>query len=139
MLLFRMLYSTFGNKCSRCNEGDVFKCKNPYNLKRMFEMHTHCSQCGLKYEKETSFFYGAMYVSYAISSGWFIIWYALQNYVLNWDLLAFAFFVSGFILAMSPVTLRWSRIIWLNFFYKYKKEFSKKNKSTNFNTSQYAS
>ncbi len=102
-------------------------------------MHTHCSNCGLKYEKETSFFYGAMYVSYAISSGWFIIWYIIQNYLLNWDLLTFAFFVSGFILIVSPLTMRWSRIIWLNFFYKYKKEFSKKNKSCNFNTSEYAS
>jgi hypothetical protein len=64
-----------------------------------------------------------MYVSYAISSGWFMIWYAIQSYFLNWDLLPFAIFITVFIIAVAPLTLRWSRLIWLNFFYKFKKEY----------------
>ncbi|MDP3558455.1 MAG: DUF983 domain-containing protein [Bacteroidota bacterium] len=115
------------NKCSRCHQGDVFVSKNPYNLFRMFEVHKTCSHCNLKYEKEPSFFYGAMYVSYAISSGWFMIWYALESTLLNWETLNFALFVTGFIIVVSPLTLRWSRLIWLNFFYKYKPEYKNQN------------
>lgn len=126
MKIAEIFYSTALNKCARCHQGDVFKSKNPYDLKRMFDMHETCSHCGLKYSKEPSFFYGAMYVSYALTSGWFIVWFVLQNYVLNWDLLNFALFMVGTILVLSPLSLRWSRLIWLNFFYKYDKKYSKK-------------
>lgn len=129
MLIFNILYSMLGNKCSRCHQGDVFESKNPYNLSKVFKMHKSCSHCHLEYEKEPSFFYGALYVSYAISSGWFMIWYTLQSFVLNWDTLNFALFITGFIIVVAPLTLRWSRLIWLNFFYKYKKEFNRNSKS----------
>lgn len=124
MLIYNILYSMVMNKCSRCHQGDVFESKNPYKLSRMFNMHKSCSHCHLEYEREPSFFYGALYVSYAISSGWFMIWFALQSFVLHWDTLYFALFITAFIILVAPLTLRWSRLIWLNFFYKYKKEFN---------------
>jgi len=127
MLIFNILYSMLFNKCSRCHQGDVFEDKNPYNLSSMFKMHKTCSHCQLEYEKEPSFFYGALYVSYAISSGWFMIWYALQSFVLKWETLTFALFVTGFIILVAPLTLRWSRLIWLNFFYKFKKEYKQQH------------
>lgn len=123
MIIFNILYSMLFNKCSRCHQGDVFVSKNPYNLSKMFKMHHECNHCHLEYEQEPNFFYGALYVSYAISSGWFMIWYTLQSYILHWELLTFALFITGFIIAVAPLTLRWSRLIWLNFFYKFKKEY----------------
>lgn len=127
MLLVNIFYSMIMNKCSRCHTGDVFESKNPYKLSKMFSMHKNCSHCGLKYEKEPSFFYGALYVSYAITSGWFIIAYVLQNTLFNLELLTFAVGITVFITLVSPLTLRWSRLIWLNFFYKYKKEYKIQN------------
>ena len=126
MLILNILYSMLFNKCTRCHQGDIFTSKNPYNLSKMFSMHSNCSHCDLKYESEPSFFYGALYVSYAISSGWFMIWYFLEYKVLDWETLNFALFVMGFIVIVAPLTLRWSRIIWLNFFYKFKKEYKDK-------------
>ncbi len=126
MKIGETIYSMILNRCPRCHQGHVFKSQNPYDLKRMFELHENCDCCGLKYTKEPSFFYGAMYVSYALASGWFLLWFALQNYVLNWDLLAFALFVTGTIILLSPLNLRWSRLIWLNFFFKYNKNYNSK-------------
>lgn len=123
MLLVNMFYSMIANKCSRCHQGDVFESKNPYNLSKLFHMHKNCSNCGLKFEKEPSFFYGALYVSYAISSGWFIIFFFLDKYVLHLDTLLFAIGITLFIIVVAPLTLRWSRLIWLNFFVKYDKKF----------------
>jgi hypothetical protein len=40
--------------------------KNPFNLKTQ-KMHEKCSHCGLIYQIEPSFFYGAMYVSYGLN------------------------------------------------------------------------
>jgi uncharacterized protein (DUF983 family) len=125
MRILDTLYSTFFNKCPRCHKGDVFTEKNPYALTKLFSMHEHCSHCDLKYEKEPSFFYGAMYVSYALTSGWFIVWYILFLTVLS-DLntLTFALSMTGTIILMSPLTVRFSRLIWLNFFFKFDKELS---------------
>lgn len=123
MLFFNLLRSVFLNKCSRCNKGDVFISNNPYNLPEMFKMHTTCAHCKLKYEKEPSFFYGALYISYGISAGWFITWYWIESTFLHWDLFNFLVLYSLFILLVAPLTLRWARLIWLNIFYKYRKEF----------------
>jgi hypothetical protein len=119
MKFFKAIYSIFSNKCPRCHHGDVFKYKNPYNLSNLFNMYAKCRHCGLLYEKETGFFYGAMYASYGLAVGWFILWYAIQNFFLNLDTLGFAIGLVVSIVLMSPLSLRWSRLIWLNLFYSY--------------------
>lgn len=115
------------NKCPRCHQGDVFTSKNPFNLSKIFSMHQTCSHCELKYEKEPSFFYGAMYVSYALTSGWFTIWFIMYNYFLNIEALTFAISIAISLIILSPLTIRWSRLIWLNFFYKYNKNYISSN------------
>ena len=125
MKLANIFYSTFFNKCPRCHSAPVFKKSNPYALSKMFHVHERCNSCDLKYEKEPSFFYGAMYVSYALTSGWFIVWFILYLTVLEMDTLLFAILVSVSIIALSPITLRLSRMLWLNFFYSYDKKWCK--------------
>jgi uncharacterized protein (DUF983 family) len=123
MKIFNIIYSTLFNKCPRCHQGQVFKEANPYKLSKIFSLYERCSHCALKYEREPSFFYGAMYVSYALTSGWFIVWYFIYLFYLNsFDTLYFALIVSFSILILSPLTLRLSRLIWLNFFFGFKKE-----------------
>lgn len=123
MRIIHTIISMLFNKCPRCHQGDVFTEKNPYKLSKIFSLHETCSHCGLKYEKEHSFFYGAMYVSYALTSGWFTIWFAMYNYVLKMEALTFALLITVSIIILSPLTVRWSRLIWLNFFYKYNKNY----------------
>ena len=127
MRIINTIISMLFNKCPRCHQGDVFTEKNPYNLKKIFSLHQTCNHCGLKYEKEPSFFYGSMYVSYALTSGWFTVWYFLYNYFIEMETLNFALMVVGSIILLSPLTIRWSRLIWLNFFYKFNKQY-KSNK-----------
>ncbi len=122
MVVFEALYSMFKNKCTYCHQGDVFVEKNPYKLSKMFDMHKTCSHCELKYEKEPGFFYGAMYVSYALTVGWFLIWFALQSYLLQWDSTLFLVVFIVFLVLSAPLNLRWSRIIWLNIFFRYNKQ-----------------
>lgn len=117
--------SVLSNKCPRCHQGDVFVNSNPYKLKTLFLMHETCDHCGLKYDREPGFFFGAMFVSYALAAGWFMVWYAIQNFFLNLDTFEFAVGLVLSIVIMSPLSLRWSRIIWMNFFYSYDKSFIK--------------
>jgi hypothetical protein len=60
-----------------------------------------------------------MYVSYALTSGIFIVAYLLQIYLLEMPLFLFLMLVVGLLLLLFPLLARWSRILWLNFFIPY--------------------
>ncbi len=117
MSAFRKIaYTTFTNKCPRCLGGKMFENDNPYVLKNGIKMNETCSACGLKYEREPGFFYGAMYVSYALLSGVFIFWYVLDSLWLNLRTSYLLTIIVLSILLLFPLAYRWSRSIWLNFF-----------------------
>lgn len=115
------LYSIFKMKCPRCHEGDVFVNNNPYNLKTFAKMHERCSACGLKYEIETGFFYGAMYVSYALGVAIFIaIWLASLVFAPDLSIGWMIGILCGALLVLAPLNFYLARMIWLNFFIKYR-------------------
>ena len=108
-------------KCPRCHKGEVFETKNPYNLGKMIAMHKHCPNCGLKYEKESGFFYGAMYVSYMFNIALFVI--ATVAYYLFFDERVYwLWYILGYValtFLLFPLLYRLSRSIWLQAFNKY--------------------
>ena len=59
-------------KCPRCHEGDLFR--SPLFPKfQLYDMHEKCTHCNLRYESEPGFWWGAMYIGYAFSSGALLI------------------------------------------------------------------
>jgi uncharacterized protein (DUF983 family) len=127
MRIINTIFSMLFNRCPRCHQGHVFKDNNPYNLGKMFQLNEVCSHCELKYQKEPSFFYGSLYVSYALTSGWFTIWFLLYMKVLQIEAMTFAVSIAVSLIILSPLTIRWSRMIWLNFFYKFNKQYKSNN------------
>lgn len=113
-------YSILKLKCPICQEGDLYVSQNPYHPKKFDKMHEHCPNCGFKYEQETGFFYGALYVSYAltvaVSVAIFMATYVLYPQAEYW--LYIINILVGLIVLM-PVTYRFSRAIWSNFFASY--------------------
>ncbi|HRG59135.1 MAG TPA: DUF983 domain-containing protein [Bacteroidia bacterium] len=118
MLFTNIAYSVVFNRCPQCHKGKVLKYP-PYQLGKLLDTEDLCSHCNLKYEKEPGFFYGAMYVSYALSSGIFIVAYLLQSLFFNFPITQFAIFMVSLMLLAFPIIARWSRILWLNFFVKF--------------------
>lgn len=120
------LNSILTGSCPRCQEESMYLDKNPYHLKNIYKMHDNCSHCGLHYQIEPSFFYGAMYVSYgltvAIGVAAFIISKVIIGLELNQTIIAIA--VSLFVL--MPVTARLSRNIYINMFVRFNKDAVKK-------------
>jgi uncharacterized protein (DUF983 family) len=125
------LYSIFNNKCPRCHEGDFFKHKISFNVKKVTTLHDNCSNCNLKYMMEPSFFFGAMYVNYAIAVALFVAVFIISKVFLQQTILTsfIAVVVVSFIL--TPLTLRLSRIIWINLFVSFDKNFTRKNTFNN--------
>lgn len=122
------LYSILRNKCPKCQEGDFMKEKNIFKLHKAFQMHDKCSACGLKYMMEPSFFYGAMYVNYGLTVGLAIITFAIS--VLFFDLTLLESFIPIVIVLVvtTPITIRLSRIIWINIFVHFDKNAIKPSK-----------
>jgi uncharacterized protein (DUF983 family) len=118
-----ILYSVTKNKCPRCQSGDFYSQANPYRLSEFTKMYEECSHCGLHYEIEPGFFYGAMYVSYAFNIAWFVtVWVATS--VLFPDINKMIQFLTVVValLIMFPISYRFSRLLYLNFFVRYKKK-----------------
>ncbi|TCP28503.1 uncharacterized protein DUF983 [Tenacibaculum skagerrakense] len=113
------LYSIFNNKCPRCHEGDFFKYKASFNLKKVTSLHENCSHCNLKYMMEPSFFFGAMYVNYALAVLLFVSVFIISKVFLQQDILTSFIAVIVVSLLLTPFTLRLSRIIWINLFVNY--------------------
>lgn len=126
MILYDIIYSTLANKCPRCHKGAIFVSGNPYNPKSFANMHESCSHCGLHYEREPDFFYGAMYVSYGMMSGIFIVLYVADALWFHLPIAVLLSLVVGAMLGLFPVAFRWARIIWLNFFVRYDKDCKNK-------------
>lgn len=113
------LYGILHLKCPQCQNEKLFVHPFSYRFGRMTEMHSTCQSCGLKYEKEPGFFYGAMYVSYALTVA---LWVALAVVFYGffspspWVFLAVGI-ASLFLLL--PIIYRLSRAIWLAIFVRY--------------------
>lgn len=113
------IISVFGIKCPRCREGSMFENKNPYQLKSVSKMNSHCKVCGQALEPEPSFYYGAMYVSYALTVGFSLVFFALLYFVFDVEPTMFLVFNAFTLFLLWPYIFRLSRSLWIAFFIKY--------------------
>jgi uncharacterized protein (DUF983 family) len=113
-------YSIVKAKCPRCHEGDFFETRNPYNLKKFDKMHKNCPVCGEDFERETGFYYGAMYVSYGLTVGFGIAVYVLMVVLMGFTEMNFIIAFAILQLLLMPVFYRTARLVWINTFVKFK-------------------
>lgn len=124
------LYSIVNNKCPKCHEGQFFNTNSSYDLQHFSEMPDVCPVCGQTYMPEPGFYYGAMYVSYGINVAIFLTVWVASNVLFSDGLgvwwLVLASIIAG--LALMPVSFRWARLIWINFFVKYDAQWAARNR-----------
>lgn len=100
----------------------MYRYKNPYRPGSLFLMHEKCSHCGTKYKMEPSFFYGAMYVSYAVGVAFAVAVFVISFLFLGTDLPTTFIAIVATLVVFLPVIIRMSRNIWINFFIRYNPE-----------------
>jgi len=117
------LYSILTGSCPRCHEESMYLEKNPYKLNSLYKMNEDCGHCGLHYKIEPSFFYGAMYVSYALSVAFGVAFFVISRIFLQTSLVtSFIVIVVGLLLS-SPLIARLARNLYINMFIKYQKNW----------------
>ncbi len=105
------------SKCPRCRVGKVFQ-GSTYSLK-VQKMNEFCPHCELKFEREPGYFYGAMFISYALNVAEIITACVIATFLgleLREDNLWFfvgVLFMTT--LVFSPFNYRYSRMILLYF------------------------
>ena len=113
-------YSIVNMKCPRCHEGDLFPPNTLYQPTKFSDMHSDCSNCGQPYEPELGYYYGAMFVSYGISTAIFIaVWVAMA---FMFDEITIGMMVIALTIAvviLLPLNFRLSRAMWINMFVGY--------------------
>ncbi|MDE0636029.1 MAG: DUF983 domain-containing protein [Candidatus Poribacteria bacterium] len=107
--LKKILQCGFGLKCPQCEIGPLFQ--------KRFTMYSHCTQCGLKFEREQGYFIGAMYINYGATVFLVFPGYFIFNIFTPIPFL-FNFGVWGLVSAVFPVFFyRYSKSLWLNLDY----------------------
>ena len=107
--LGRILRCSFQLKCPKCGEGALFQ--------TYFKMFTHCAVCDLKFERESGYFIGAMYLNYGVT-----VLIAFPSYFLFEKFISIPFYVNlsvwALFSAIFPVLFyRYSKSLWLSFDY----------------------
>lgn len=119
------IYSILTGNCPRCHQESMYMNKNPYSMGNLFKMHERCSYCGLKYKMEPSFFYGAMYVSYAVGVAFAVTAFVIAFIFVGASLIDTFIAIVTTMVVFMPVIIRLSRNIWINFFVKYDPKIAK--------------
>jgi hypothetical protein len=109
-----LIYSIITEKCPYCHKGDVFMNNKLISIP---QMNPHCNNCKADFTGEPGYFFGAMYLSYAIAVGagiitFLLLWYLLGIRSFN----THVFSIISIVLLISFKNFKWSRIIWLKIF-----------------------
>jgi uncharacterized protein (DUF983 family) len=118
------LNSILTGSCPRCQKESMYVDQNLLHVHNCIKMNENCSHCGLKYQIEPSFFYGAMYVSYglnvALGIAAFIVSFLYFKTTIG---ISFVCIIASMIV-FFPLVLRLSRTIYINMFVSYDATFT---------------
>jgi len=113
------LNSILTGSCPKCQKESMYFDKNPLHLTKVLKMNENCGHCGLKYQIEPSFFYGAMYVSYglnvAVGIAAFIVSFVFFGASIEQSFIA----IVITLILLFPFVLRLSRNLYINMFVSY--------------------
>ncbi|MEY3050010.1 MAG: hypothetical protein RL365_2048 [Bacteroidota bacterium] len=114
------LYSIATMTCPQCQESHMMV-SNPYRFSTMGEVKDKCEVCGLDLKPEPGFYYGAMYVSYALGVAVFVTIWASCNWFFDnvgvWTQISLVLIA---LIGLGPYLYALSKVIWANFFFSFK-------------------
>lgn len=112
-----VFYAILNHKCPRCREGDIFAYPILQKPAQFIKTHKVCPHCGLLYEREPGFFFGAMYVSYALTMAVLLgTAFILYNFFGDPEVWVYITSVIIAVFILLPVIFRYSRTLYLHAF-----------------------
>lgn len=115
----KSLLNIFRLKCPVCHKGEFLQTQPRFFFK-LIRVRESCTNCKTRFKIEPSFYYGSMYVSYAL--GVFLMMATTLIYWLwsnPFSVLHCFLWIVGVVLILNSYINAWSKLIWANFFFKY--------------------
>ena len=106
------LVNIITEKCPKCGSGKVFSKKGNPLLFQMPRMNEHCHVCNHKFEKEPGYFFGSMFVSYALAVAEMIIFFFLVHLFVD-SIEGIIALIALLSIMLSTFNFRLSRMIWI--------------------------
>jgi hypothetical protein len=115
-------------RCPQCREAHFYENPNTYSFHKLGANKSVCDVCGANLQPEPGFYFGAAYVSYALTVAlWISVLVALITFnALGWIEFGFlthpvTFLLSGIVATILtfPYLFRLSRSMWAHFFIRY--------------------
>lgn len=95
--------------------------RNPYDLAHVGDLLENCPVCHRKFEPEPGFYYGGMYVSYALAVAQCVaVYIAVGVLAPSTTQTTRLFWVLGALVLLAPALYAWSKSLWVNLFTGYK-------------------
>jgi uncharacterized protein (DUF983 family) len=94
-------------RCPVCGQGRLFR--------GWFSMHSHCSQCGLKLEREPGYFLGSTYFNYALTVLLVMAGYLALTFGAELDPRVVLYLLVGVSVVFPLWFFRYARSLWLAF------------------------
>ncbi|MGY6560964.1 MAG: hypothetical protein ACXITV_02545 [Luteibaculaceae bacterium] len=129
------LGTVFLNRCPICRQGSLWKSSKLYSPKEVTSMHTECPKCKSNLQPEPGFYFGAAYVSYALTVAlWVSVYVALTTFdaigLIKFSIFdnLVTFIVTGVVtlVILTPPIYRLSRSIWASMFLDFDPEKAEK-------------
>jgi hypothetical protein len=85
-------------------------------------MHNDCLHCGASFSPEPGFYFGAMFVSYALTVGLFIVVGLTLYFLFNPSDTVYVITITVAAILFTPFSFRYSRVLFLCWFggYRYR-------------------
>lgn len=118
----KSLKAIWTNKCPRCRKGNLFV--DPFEFGNPLNMNAHCEVCEKNFEPEPGYYFGAMFLSYAITTFTLLPLALFLVFYFKWNIegaMAFVFFIG--LISFFKV-LRVSRSLWIHIMVKYDPYFN---------------
>jgi uncharacterized protein (DUF983 family) len=102
----RRLGAILASRCPRCLTGRIWR--------GLFAMNDPCPVCGLRFERETGYWTGAMVASYALGVPVLLLLVAAVWLITRGGAVVVLVVADGLFLAAAPFVWRYSRVVWLH-------------------------
>lgn len=106
-------------KCPKCEEGKIFETNGNILKLKGPKMYDNCPQCDFKFEREPGYFFGAMFVSYGITTAEAIATFvAIRVLGIEMSVDMMMAIITAVMLIFLFPNFKLSRILWLYLFTK---------------------
>lgn len=111
------IFSISKGVCPKCKSEKIFNKKGNLLMFRIPKMNSKCNNCGFLFDKESGFFFGAMFVSYALIVAQAVALFVILHVFLELNFLKTFIAIILLITLIGTINYRLSRIIWIYLFY----------------------